>query len=254
MDRETSMQMLRNRLRRSPTDHTVAGSLPVLFFGDLFTATIATAGINPSYREYVDSSGRELDGVFRRFETLSSLGAESRASLTDDQCDRAIKSMDHYFGPGGRPVYEWFRHLHDLLRGIGYSYESGDVAHLNLVQEATKPTWSDLERTEAKQLLDTGERFLQQEVVSFPLQVLLCNGRTPFDAMRRLIDGEVVASGEFQRLTWHVVDGKIASRRIGIAGWNIPLQRRTGLDSSGPASEETFGQLLRQELSGHGLL
>ena len=69
------------RLRRSPSRSTVRGALPVLFFGDIFTARVATVGLNPSDQEYLDSHGTELDGVKRRFETLASLGAGDRASL-----------------------------------------------------------------------------------------------------------------------------------------------------------------------------
>src|SRR5690348_5636215 len=47
---------------------------PVPSFGNLSTAKIATLGLNPSNREFVDKNGRELDGVHRRFHTLNSLG------------------------------------------------------------------------------------------------------------------------------------------------------------------------------------
>jgi hypothetical protein len=75
----------------------VAGSLPVLFFGDLAHARIATVGLNPSRQEYLDNSGRELTGAVRRFETLASPGASRRGDLTDDQKLRAIRTMEDYF-------------------------------------------------------------------------------------------------------------------------------------------------------------
>jgi len=134
---------LYERLRRPPGAHSVAGSLPVLFFGDLFSAQIATVGINPSDQEYLDGKGIELDGAARRFETLSSLRASSRQTLTDAQCDAAIQTMRGYFARQPT-VYRWFRSLERVLEGMGYFYSKGDVAHLDLVQEATKPTWSVL--------------------------------------------------------------------------------------------------------------
>src|SRR5712692_8114276 len=88
---------LRGRLRRAPSRSTVPGSLPVLFFGDLFTARIATLGLNPSDQEYLTPSVYELIGASRRFETLTSLGAQDRALLTVDQCDRAVERMRDYF-------------------------------------------------------------------------------------------------------------------------------------------------------------
>lgn len=46
---------------------------PIISFGDLSKSKIATLGLNPSNREFVDSSGNELLGFNRRFHTLQSL-------------------------------------------------------------------------------------------------------------------------------------------------------------------------------------
>jgi hypothetical protein len=42
---------LPERLRWGPWESSVPGSLPVLFFGDIFQAKAATVGLNPSRRE-----------------------------------------------------------------------------------------------------------------------------------------------------------------------------------------------------------
>ena len=94
-------ERLYSRLRQCPSASSVPRSLPVLFFGDLFTASVATVGLNPSYQEFLDRRGIELDGAARRFETLTSLCAADRSSLTDGQCDRAIETMQLYYRPGG---------------------------------------------------------------------------------------------------------------------------------------------------------
>ena len=65
------------RLRRDASVVPVPSSLPVLFFGDLLTARVATVGINPSWQEYLGPDKRELTGNRRRFETLTSLVAQS---------------------------------------------------------------------------------------------------------------------------------------------------------------------------------
>ena len=131
------------RLRRAPCSHTVKNSLPVVAFGNIETARIATVGLNPSGREYLGADGSELDGKARRFESLTSLGCVSRADLTDDQCEAALKTMRGYF-ESSDTVYSWFRSLERVLGGYGVSYRGGEVAHLDLVQEATDPTWSGL--------------------------------------------------------------------------------------------------------------
>src|SRR5262245_7830537 len=104
---EEIRRRLYERLRRPPSRSSVPGSLPVLFFGDLPAARAVTVGLNPSWQEYLDRSGRELNGAGRRFETLQSLTAPDRPSLSDDQCNRAIQTMHSYYQPG-KPVYGWF--------------------------------------------------------------------------------------------------------------------------------------------------
>lgn len=81
---------LHARLRRPPSPHSVPGSLPILFFGDLASARIATVGLNPSDQEYTDGNGELLTRSRQRFATLASLGAADRASLDSAQCDEAI--------------------------------------------------------------------------------------------------------------------------------------------------------------------
>ena len=218
----------------------MAGSLPVLFFGDLLSAQIATVGINPSDQEYLDRKGDELTGDARRFETLTSLHAPSRQALTDAQCAQAIATMQSYFVR--KPtVYRWFRSLERVLAGMGYSYAHGQVAHLDLVQEATMPTWSALgrsHRTEADNLLANDLPFLQWQLATFPLRAVICNGMTVFKQVCGLLDqpvdiGNSSMQGSLARVTWHATRGQISGRAITVVGWNIPLARPTGLGIDG---------------------
>ena len=48
-------------------------SCPVPAFGDLLNSFVATLGLNPSNREFVDEEGNELEGAARRLHTLRSL-------------------------------------------------------------------------------------------------------------------------------------------------------------------------------------
>ncbi|HEY7780502.1 MAG TPA: hypothetical protein VIC85_09860 [Ktedonobacterales bacterium] len=239
---------LYQRLRRPPTAHTVAGALPVLFFGDLFTAEIATVGLNPSDHEYVDQRGIELTGGQRRFETLTSLGAASRMTLTDDQCARAIETMRSYYQREER-VYSWFRGLFRVIEAMGYTYRAGQVAHLEVVQEATRPAWAELERMaplETKTLFAADREFLRWQLRNFAPRAVVCNGRTVFDEVRGIVErGRIVNSGELARLTWYVGLGHVDGQPIGLAGWNLPLARATGLGAEG---ERDLGRLLASEL------
>lgn len=243
---------LYQRLRRPPCPHSVAGSLPVLFFGDVFTAQIATIGINPSCQEYLDPNGNELDGEARRFETLASLGATSRSSLTDAQCSAALRRMRSYFVR--RPtVFRWFRPLERVLAGMRHSYASGYVAHLDLVQEATQPTWSALAREhrgEAADLLASDAPFLRWQLATFPLQAVICNGMT---ALRHVcgmldqpVDVENAVRGQFARLRLYATHGRIGGGPIGVVGWNIPLTRPTGLRAE---DQQALGRALAPHLA-----
>lgn len=235
--------ILNERLKREASDSTVEHALPVLFFGDLFTAKIATVALNPSWQEYLGSVLRgklELTGAERRFETLGSLGVTSRSALTDEHCRQAIDRMRAYFQPG-KPIYSYFRALDRVTQGMGYSYERGEVAHLDLIQEATDPTWSGLAPAELAPLRALDLQFLHWEVKTFPLVALVCNGKTVFDTVRSLLNGHVIATEKMARVTWSVAVACVGDRTVHILGWNIPLARPTGLGSDG---EKALGQLL----------
>ncbi len=236
---------LHARLRRPPSQSSVPGSLPVLFFGDLLTARVATIGLNTSPQEYLDRQGNELTGSQRRFETLGSLGAPDRLSLTADQCDRAITTMRAYYHPG-KPVYSWFRSLDRVTKGMGFRYDLGEVAHLDLVQEATQPAWSQLEPGERAQLRAADEPFLRWQLETFPLEVVVCNGRSVFDGVQALTNARLVESGRLARVTWSVAVAEMPGRVLGMVGWNIPLARPAGLNREG---HEELGRLLSSAIS-----
>jgi hypothetical protein len=159
---------------------------------------VATVALNPSYQEYLDPAGNELDGVRHRFETLGSLRAADRQSLTDEQ-----------------------------------RYDLGQAAHLDLVQEATNPTWSGLPRAERQALRTTDEPFLRWQLATFPLDLVVCNGRTAFEAVRQMTAARLVVSGTMALVTWFVALAEMPERTMGVVGWNRSLQHPTGLGKQG---------------------
>lgn len=214
------------------------GTLPVLFFGDLPTADLATVGLNPSDREYTTRTGELLSGPAQRFATLESLGATSRDRLTEDQCDRAIERMRGYFGPEA-PVYGWFRGLGRVVEGLSSSFTAGRAAHLDLVQEATRPTWSRLEERERDALLGADLDFLEWQIRTFPLRVI-CTGARVGRHVRERLGVTETGGGERARVRWWVGEADVDGRRVAVGGWNIPLARPTGLGASG---ETELGRL-----------
>jgi hypothetical protein len=240
------------RLRESPNIYSVVGSLPIVFFGNLCTAQIATVGLNPSDHEYLDARGLELDGRNRRFETIRSLGITARKELTDEQCDRALERMQSYFQQG-KPIYSWFRSLDRLSQGAGYSYQHGEVVHLDLVQEATEPTWSKLRKVDSTQwerLRNDDLPFLKWLVGAFAIRALICNGSTPFDEVSAFWKAPILKSGRFKSVFWSVTKSHLNEERVvGIAGWDKPLAR-AGLRRD---EETELGRILRRELEGAGI-
>lgn len=221
------------------------------------SASIATVGLNPSRREYTSSHNVELTGNARRFETLRSLEAVSRADLTDAQCTRAIETMAGYFDPG-KPRYSWFAPLARLTSGMGRSYARREVTHLDLVQEATDPTWSTLHGShpgEANDLLRHDTPFLRWQIESFPISVLVCNGRTVFDWVARLTDARMVSENTRYfspkvAFRWWVSLADMGHRPVAVVGWNIPLARPTGMNAE---SQTGFGASLRDEITRVGI-
>jgi hypothetical protein len=230
---------LADRLRWDAVHGTVPGSLPVCYFGDLPAAQVATIGINPSRQEYHSRRGDELDGPARRFETRRSLGAPSRGALTDAQAEHALQTMAGYFHHG-KPVYSWFQPLERVLTGFGAPYSAGRTAHLDLVQEATDPVWTGLEKADkwsAASLLERDLAFLHWQLETFPLRTVLCTSAAVLRRVIPLLNAKPVCEAALARVKWTVAVGSAGGRPITVAGWNIPLVRPTGLN------KQTQGEL-----------
>lgn len=236
------------RLRQPPTPATVLGTLPVLFFGDLLEAEVATVGLNPSDQEYLSKGGLMLTGAAQRFATLASVGATNRASLTEVQCEEAIVWMRNYYAPG-KPVYGWFNALTRVVEGFGASFRERTAAHLDLVQEATSPVWGDLPKAEKAALLERDLPFLEWELRAFPLRAVICTGKTVSVNVRQRLGVTVVEEGELALIKWWVGFADVKGREVGFAGWNYPLARATGL---GAVGETELGQLLAARLGLEG--
>lgn len=236
-----------DRIRRQPSSRSVPGSLPIVAFGDMVSATVATVGLNPSDKEYLDRAGLELTDLNRRFETLGSLGATRRQSLSLAQCEVALERMRSYFQPS-KPVYSWFRSLDRVLQGYGVHYSAGEATHLDLVQEATSPTWSALAKQypeSANELRATDLPFLREQICRSRYEVVICNGRSVFDQVLILLAGQLhqtVGFGARNQLRVYMGSAMVNGTTRRVFGWNLPLAR-AGLTRQHDAD---LGRLLRE--------
>ncbi len=250
----TVVERLHSRIRKTASPRSVSGSLPVLFFGDISKARLATISLNPSRLEYQERNGTLRAGKRRRFETLHSLGATGRASLDFDQCEKAIETMREYFLPG-RPVYRtWFSGPMRVAEGLGLAFEEGLATHLDLVQESTDPTWNALEGSYpdvASTLLLEDVPFLEWQLHTFQnVELLLLNGsgiRDRLGSIGKIVELDSSTTGKRKWWTGRLL---LSKREVAVAGWDVPLVRAPGLTRD---EQRMLGRTLSRRLKCNGI-
>jgi hypothetical protein len=219
------------RLRRSaPTNgHVVAGSTPVVSFGDASKADVATIGLNPSRQEFLDRFGCELGAEARRFETTASLNVTDLATAPEPVLHRVVDACKRYFTVN--PYRQWFNKLDALVESVGASYYDGSACHLDLVQWATDPVWGKIpDRTVRDRLLRDDSPFLRQQLTTRSFRVLLINGNgviREFESVMGIKLREVPGvSGVSARSRLFV--GQLASGTR-VVGWSTNVQSSFGV-------------------------
>jgi hypothetical protein len=176
----TPLTTLIDRLETPAMHHTdvIRWGAPVPSFGDLTRAVVATLGLNPSNREFVDDSGVELQGIHRRFHTLKSLGLRSWSDADAHHLRLILDSCRTYFL--GNPYDTWFKKLDQILGGIGASYYStvgSPACHLDLIPYATTRKWTDLSFRQRSSLLSLSTDSLALLLRDSPVRLLILNGQ-----------------------------------------------------------------------------
>ena len=191
--------------------NVVKWGCPVPSFGDPSRCRVATLGLNPSNREFMDEAGNELQGLSRRFHTLRSLGLRSWSDADARHLRLILQSCITYFE--ANPYERWFGKLEQILSGAKVSYygAAATACHLDLIPYATKAKWTQLTTRQRFSLLaiagDTLGRLLRDSQV----QILILNGSS------------VVAG--FQGMSGSRLDRKQ------MRTWSLP--RRAGHDVAG---------------------
>ncbi len=151
-------------------------SCPVPTFGDLTNPQLATLGINPSYREFVDPSGEELQGELRRFHTLESLGLETWAEADARHLELILDTYRSYFFCN--PYNAWFKKLDFAIAGANVSYydSPSTACHLDLVPFATIRRWTELSAQQRSSLVAVSGDTLGMILRDSQVRVLILNG------------------------------------------------------------------------------
>lgn len=149
-------------------------SSPVPVFGNLSTSYVGTLGLNPSNREFVDRSGRELRGPHRRFETLASLGIRRWTNAKEHHIEKIATSCERYFS--NNPYDGWFRKLDLLISDTQTSFYTGTAAHLDLIPFATVSKWGQLSTRHKAVLLEAAGDSLALTLNDSAIRLLVLNG------------------------------------------------------------------------------
>ena len=161
-------------------------SSPVPSFGDLSKSKVATLGLNPSNREFVDIEGKELINGSRRFHTLNSLGLSRWEEAEPQHLDMIIESCDKYFKTN--PYDGWFKSLDNIISGSKASYYNDEInaCHLDLIPYATSCKWTDLSSKQRTTLLSMGGDTLGLLLRDSPVQLLILNGKSVVENLQRI--------------------------------------------------------------------
>lgn len=243
----SALTTLINRL--DSTDSRRAGVIrwgcPVPSFGDLTRSQVATLGLNPSNKEFVDDAGNELSGAERRFHTLKSLGLEAWCEADSRHIGLILNSCKQYFSKN--PYDRWFKKLDAVVAGSGASFYSQDssACHLDLIPYATERKWTELSSQQKGWLNAIAGDSLGLLLRDSPVQLLVLNGQSVVNAFEE-ISGFKLESEE--QKTWSLPRQKVKDvigvsyvgeaeelagislgRRVRILGFNHNLQSSFGV-------------------------
>lgn len=229
---DRSANYLADMVRRLPPPGApvVPGSTPVVAFGDVTAARVATLGINPSAAEFT-TGPHLLAGKDRRLATLESLGASNLAALTDEQVLAVVRDCATYFDR--QPYRRWFDPLDRVIRaGVGATYYDGSACHLDLVQWATAPIWGRIpDRGIRLALLHDGAPHLRRQLEHEQVEVVLMNGRTVIEQVRATGLAHLEKVGELSLTNSKCSLYLGSGSGVRWAGWSANLQSSFGVSN-----------------------
>ena len=164
---------------------------PIPAFGDPSKAQVATLGLNPSDREFLDVQGRELNGTQRRFPTLRSLGLGGWHEAADAHIEEIAEACRSYFERN--PYNAWFGRLDFLIQETGTSFYTplSPATHLDLVPYATGVKWAALPKRDRALLAEGGREVVGTLLRDAPVTLLVLNGMSVVNSFQMLCDSEL---------------------------------------------------------------
>jgi len=220
----------------------VRGSTPVVSFGDFTKAKVATLGINPSSKEFMDTSSsgttNELlpDGK-KRLADYESLGIMSTDPFDDDTAHYVLGAdgakeiwescRDYFKGPNA--YWSWFNDLEKVVNFTGNSFKNDSACHLDLSPWATDPVFSGLEKEQQQRLLLGESDFLRWQIAKSNIELVIFNSAQAFQKLNELDEFDIFESGEIEytsggaKRTSNLYQGMAPGGKR-IVGWSLNLQ------------------------------
>jgi hypothetical protein len=220
----------------------VWGSTPVVSFGDFTKATVATIGITPSSKEFMDTSATGTTNQLlpegkKRLADYESLGILSTDPLDDDTAQYVLgtsgareiweKCRDYFKGPNA--YWSWFNDLEKIVGFNGASYKNDTACHLDLSPWATDPVFSGLTKEQQERLLLGEADFLSWQIAKSNIELVIFNSAQAFDRLNKLDGFDLFEAGTIEytsggaKRTSNLYRG-FAPGGKRIVGWSLNLQ------------------------------
>lgn len=240
-------------------------SSPIPAFGDLSRSTVATLGLNPSNREFVDVAGEELDGSLRRFHTLKSLGLRKWSDANAQHKKLIMDSCQQYFYQN--PYDGWFKGLDKIISGTKASYydSSAKACHLDLIPYATACKWTELTPQQRSLLLTLAGDTLGLLLKDSPVQLLILNGKTVIENLQKIagvnFEQETIPDWTLPRKSGmgvkgfayrgiiKEVAGVFLNRQVHVLGFNHNIQSSFGVTTQVKAAIRNWVTKSAEELA-----
>lgn len=237
------------RLTVTSRQEIVEWACPVPFFGDPRRARIATVGINPSNKEFVDDLESPLIGLDQRLPTRQSLGLHRWEEATAREVKAIDSACRRYFD--GNSYDRWFAVLESVLNGAGATFYGlgADACHLDLVPFATTQKWGKLSAVSRRKILGASIDLFARIVADTDIHTLVLNGRSVVEAFRAVsaesaLQAMEVCQWQLPRGTGspvggiayrgviHDIYGYQLARPMKIIGYNHNLQSSFGVTAA----------------------
>jgi len=210
---------------------------PVISFGDVTLANIATLGINPSANEFMSGAN---------------LLATEKKRLADNEdyeagpIDIWFRSRNYFMT--GNAYWEWFQPLEDLLLTIGETYESySSACHLDLSPWATFPAFGKLTPAQQSNLLNHDKELLPWLLANSSIKTLLVNGRQAYETISSTNQFKLEKVGELKylsgpsKITSDFIAGESNDGKT-VLGWTLNLK---AMQVSNEVRQSVMGELTK---------